>query len=63
MPSDRRPYAQSTMLFLVFAFLYAFCAALLLSVVWQDRHRAAVRRDARDPSATYGSEFVFRTQA
>jgi hypothetical protein len=50
---------------IVFAFfaLYATCAALLLAAVWQDRTRAAARRDERDPRATLGSEFVFRTQA
>lgn len=51
------------MLFALFVSLYAFCAALLLAVVWQDRHRAAARREARDPRASHASEFVFRTQA
>lgn len=62
MPSDRPPYAPVKMLFALFFSLYAFCAALLLSVVWQDRNRAAARRDVRDPQASHVSEFVFRTQ-
>ncbi len=61
--SDGRPYARATMLFVLFVSLYAFCAALLLVVVWQDRHRATAHRDARDPRASHASEFVFRTQA
>lgn len=51
------------MLVALFLSLYAFCAALLLAVVWQDRHRAAARREPRDPRATHVTEFVFRTQA
>ena len=48
---------------IVFALItvYAACATLLLAAVWQDRTRAAARRDARDPRATQASEFVFRT--
>jgi hypothetical protein len=51
------------MIVFVFLTVYAACAALLLAVVWQDRHRSAGRSAARDPRATHGSEFVFRTQA
>jgi hypothetical protein len=50
---------------IVFAFftVYTACAALVLAVVWQDRHRTPRRSAERDPRATHGSEFVFRTQA
>lgn len=52
------------MLVLVFAALYAACAALVLTVWLQDRRRDAARggrRPVPDPRTTL--EFVFRTQA